>query len=129
MINRQWQESVGIFWLVGDRLILGAKPVWRAERQGDTLTFPESHISYWTDLQQSGTVPFDVEFDEHPRGGVVFDLKTRQFKIFSDCCILERKAVLNQVKKEMNLRSRRIIVLPDDKFQCARCLELMLSLS
>jgi hypothetical protein len=123
------QQTMAAKRLAGDRLILGAKPVWPAERQGDALTVPESHISFWIDLQQSGTVPFDMEYDEHPRGGVVFDLKTRQFKISTDCCILERKAVLHRVKKEMNLPGRRIIVLPDDNFRCARCLELVLTLS
>jgi hypothetical protein len=47
---------VGIFWLIGDRLILDTSPLSDAEPYGDSLGHRTSHIDYWTAQQCLGTV-------------------------------------------------------------------------
>lgn len=123
------QQSIGIFWLVEDHLIFDIGPVSAAERCGDMLTFHQTHASNWTVLQRIKGVAPSVEYQQYPRGRVVFDLKTHVFKIYADCCILERRDVLKQIREKMNLPKRGTFVSPDDNYRCTRCAELMLNAS
>src|ERR1035438_7475797 len=77
IVNKERLERIGIFWLVGDRLILKVGPLSDFERNGDTLSFPQSHISYWATLHQSKYVHSDSDYKKYPRGRVVFDVRSR----------------------------------------------------
>ena len=81
------EPSVGIFWLFRDRLILDATPISKAEAYGTALTHPTGHIDYWARLQQTGAVPAEVEYEEPPRGRVVYDGRERCFHLLADKCI------------------------------------------
>ena len=61
------EPMVGIFWLYNCCLIAHGTPLIEAEKYGDCLTSPISHIDYWTELQHNGEVSCDVEYEEPPR--------------------------------------------------------------
>jgi hypothetical protein len=124
-LDSQKQEMVGIFWLVGDHLIIDASPLSEAEPYGDSLTHRNSHIDYWTERQRLRTVPRDVEYEEHPRGRVVYYVKTKRFALYADTCILKRKSLVMQIMKAMHLLANQTDVTtdgPDGHYKCARCL-------
>jgi hypothetical protein len=116
----QPEPRVGIFWLIGQRLIIDTTPVSKAEAYSTASTHPTSHIDYWTRLQRTGAVPPEVEYEELPRGRVVFDGREQRFTLYADVCILRKKSV---VKKLL-----RLLHLPDDTalstdrhYRCSRC--------
>ena len=120
------QSKVGIFWLVGERLILDASPLSEADPYGDCLTHRNSHIDYWTEQQSLGAVPKEMEYEEPPRGRVVFNRKNERFMLYADRCILDKRAVVNLIKELMHLPSDRTDVGTDGHFghyRCYRCLE------
>ena len=120
------QPKVGIFWLVGERLILDASPLSEADPYGDCLTHRNSHIDYWTEQQSLGAVPKEMEYEEPPRGRVVFNRKNERFMLYADRCILDKSAVVNLIKELMHLPSDRTDVGTDGHFghyRCYRCLE------
>src|ERR1035437_10557045 len=82
--SAEGQQKVGIFWLIGDRLILDTSPLSDAEAYGDCLTHRNSHIDFWTAQQRFGAVPSDIEYEEPPRGRVVFNTKTLRFALYAD---------------------------------------------
>src|ERR1700689_2604442 len=97
----QGQSMVGIFWLIGDRLILDTSPLSEAEPYGDCLGHRTSHIDYWTAQQSLRTVPPDLEYEEPPRGRVVYNTKTQRFAVYADRCILKNKSVVRSIMKTM----------------------------
>jgi hypothetical protein len=124
--HEEQSSMVGIFWWFRGRLILDASPLSEAEPYGDCLTHRKSHIDYWTKQQHFGAAPKDIEYEEPPRGRVVFDRKTERFMIYADRCILAKKAVVKQIKKAMHLPSEGTDVRTDDHhghYRCYRCLE------
>src|SRR5450755_2941299 len=125
VVNKEWLERIGIFWLVGDRLTMKIGPISDFERDGDILSFPQSHIAHWATLHKSKYVPFDSDYKKYPRGRVVFDLRSRRFKIFADYCILEKKEILHQIIRLMRLPHRQTDALPDDDYSCERCRALI----
>ena len=110
-------------WLRILRLLAGGVALTRfeAERYGDCLTSPVSHIDYWTELQHNGKVSRDVEYEELPRGRVVFDVRKQQFTVYADCCILMRQDVVHQIVAQMALPSN-VPTAPDAHYRCYHCI-------
>src|ERR1035437_7994588 len=96
---------VGILWLYNCGRIVHGTPLPEAEKYGDCLTSPISHIDHWTELQHNGKVCCDAEYEEPRRGVVVFDVRKQQFVVYADRCILMRKDVIQQIVAEMALPS------------------------
>ncbi len=118
---RRSQPHVGIFWLLEGKLLIDSMPLNQAEPYGYHLTHPRNHLEVWTWFQQSGAVPADVEYEELPRGRVVYNTNTGQFTLLADKCILNEKKTIGKVITEMklpeNTRTER-----DDHYRCAVCL-------
>ena len=125
-IDRKQDETpaVGIFWLVNGRLVIDCTPVAQAESYGDCKTHERSHSDYWDQLVRTGAVP-DSEYEEHPRGRVVYDTKRNQFTIYADRCILGKKAVVQRIIREMRLPGRQTVTATDSHYRCFRCLAQM----
>jgi len=124
-LKSQHQQMVGIFWLVGDRLIIDASPLSEAEPYGDCLTHRNSHIDYWTAQQRLGEVPREIEYEDLPRGRVVYNRETQRFALYADRCILKRRPLLKQIMKAMHLMASQADVGtdgPDGHYKCAHCL-------
>ena len=122
----QGQSMVGIFWLIGDRLILDMSPLSEAEPYGDCLGHRTSHIDYWTAQQCLGTVSREIEYEEPPRGRVVFNKRTQRFALYADRCILKRKAVVKRIMEVMHLSTSQTNIGTDGHFghyKCLKCLE------
>src|ERR1035441_4486160 len=117
------EPQVGIFWLLGDRLIIDTTPMSGGEQYGDCLNHPKSHIDYWTERQRLGDLPRDTEYEEHPRGRVVYNTKTDRYSFCADRCILRKKSVVKRIVKAMHLPIEMTDVLTDGDYRCFRCLE------
>ena len=116
------ERRVGIFWLAGNRLLCDTSPLSEAEEYGNCLTHPTSHIDHWRRLQQAGTVPPDIEYEEHPRGRVVLNTKTERFTIYADRCILNRQSVVSRILKAVHLEAGETDLKTDDHYRCFKCL-------
>ncbi len=112
---------VGIFWLIDERLILDTTLLSEAEPYGDCLTHGNSHIDFWTEQQNLGMVPSEIEYEEYPRGRVVLNTKAREFYLLADRCILKDRATVNRIKKAMHLPPKTTIDT-DPHYRCAKCL-------
>jgi hypothetical protein len=120
------QQMVGIFWMMDARLIIKASPLNEAEPYGDCLSHRNSHIDYWTEQQRLGAVPRDVEYEEYPRGRVVYNRKIQRFTLYADRCILKEESVIDQIMKAMHLPAKQTDVTtdgPEGHYKCSRCLE------
>jgi hypothetical protein len=114
------KQMVGIFWLVDGRLIIDASPLSEAEPYGDLLTHRNSHIDYWTEQQRLGAVSTDVEYEEHPRGRVTYNIKAQQFHLMADRCIIGDSAAVARIIEAMHL-SANTIVDSDSHYRCPGC--------
>jgi len=124
MRSDRLEPRVGIFWLFGDRLLIDSTPVSAAEPYGDCLGHSKSHIDFWTEHQRLGDLPRDTEYEEHPRGRVVYNTKTGRHCLCADRCILRRKTVVERLIKTMHLPIEMVDTLTDSHYRCFRCLTL-----
>jgi hypothetical protein len=115
------EPQVGIFWLVDGKLLIDRAPVTGAEPYGDFLTHAAGHDKAWERFQSTGIAPRDMEYDEPPRGRVMYNAKTGQFTLLADACILKRKDLIAQIKKDLHLRKKTTLGT-DSHYRCFKCL-------
>jgi len=114
-------SKVGVFWLVDDVLLVHTTPLGKAEAYGDFLIHSDGHDKVWEKYQENGVVPGELEYDEPPRGRVMYDTKTCRFTLLADRCILRRNDLAEKIKKEMHLPNA-IKVGSDPHYRCSACL-------
>lgn len=117
-----FEPRVSIFWLFRQKLIIDATRLFAAEKYGDCLTHPGSHIKYWTSLQRRGVVPKEIEYEEQPRGRVVYHTPTNRFTLYADQCVLDRPEFIQWILTQMHLPAGITDLSKDLHYRCARCL-------
>ena len=116
------EPRLGIFWLVGGKLIMESAPVSAAEPYGGQLTHPRSHSELWQQYQRAGSVPADMEFDQPPRGRVMFDTRSQRFTVLADLCILRNKSIARRIMSELKL-PKNTKTDADSCYRCSACLQ------
>lgn len=112
---------VGIFWLYEANLLIDGVPLAEAEHWGEYRNYQLGHQDLWSRYQRSGLAPRAVEYDDVPRGRVVFDSVHRRFFLYADRCILRQTAVVNRIRSELNLPPETEAGA-DEHYRCPRCM-------
>jgi hypothetical protein len=113
--------SVGIFWVVSGKLLIDSSALSGAERYGHNLTYPHGHNKVWERFQRKGIVPLEMEYEEAPRGRVMFNTQSQQFTLLADRCILRNKSVLREIMRKL-LLPRGTEIDTDSHYRCSACL-------
>lgn len=124
--TKQGEPIVGIFWLFNGQLIFDTSLLSDGEDDGEFIDHPTGHTDYWEELQRLGVVPRDVDYEEPPRGRVLFKKKSGRFALYADRCILKRKSVVKEIMKAMRLPASKTDVGSDGQlghYKCYECLE------
>ena len=119
--QRVGTPKVGIFWRVGKRLVLAGTPLAEAESYGECRNFPTSHVNYWEELQRDGKLSPEMEYDEPPRGRVVYNTRTERFTLMADRCIIGNKRLVAQIMNKLHL-PKDTSVERDLHYRCAACI-------
>ncbi len=115
------EPHLGIFWLVDGELVIQHSALAESEAYGDHRNYSGSHIEIWKQLQRQQCVPAESEYEEFPRGRVIFHPASDAFTILADHCILARKDLIERIKKVLRLPQN--VNLSDDlHYRCAKCL-------
>lgn len=115
-------QMVGIVWLVEDKLILDVSPISEADPYGECLGHPRSHINHWEVLRCNGQVDPDSEYDEFPRGRVIYNVKQKKFHLLLDSCIQRNALIVSSITEAMHLPEDTIID-SDHHYRCPKSLQ------
>lgn len=100
--------SVGIFWGIPKpdgswTILIDATSLAEAEPYGDFLTHPRGHYEVWSRWQKRRAVPLSGpsiseaiahhEYEDFPRGRIVYNIKTRQFILYADRRLQQEHAI------------------------------------
>jgi hypothetical protein len=119
--RRKEEPHVGIFWVVRGNLLMDSTPLSAGEFHGDHLTHPRGHAEVWEQFQRKGLVFPEVEYEEFPRGRMMFDTRTRRFLLLADRCILRDKNIVSKTMSELKL-PRSTEMGTDEHYRCSVCL-------
>lgn len=125
------EACVGIFWFVpGDdqqsKLVTDMTVLAVAEPYGDCMTHPRGHYEVWEEWRQLRDahrskleIPKSTsaaEYEEYPRGRVVYHLPTDTFWIYADARIQNRSRI-NAITMVFGLLNRNCVVKSDTHYQ------------
>jgi len=114
--------EVGIIFLYGNRLFIDSTPISDAADYGALKTYEKGHPDYWEELQRSGVVPRDIEYDEVPRGRVTADPRRGTFLLLLDRCIRSRQDLVDHIRELMHLPAgSETEVSRDSHYVCPGC--------
>jgi hypothetical protein len=120
--------QVGIFWLVqpsnGEaRLLTADCPLDQAEPYGDCLTYGPGHYETWAHWHRDRTVEpvlralvRSYEYEDWPRGRIVFDRVRDLFVLYADRKLLT-PATIARIATQFHLPAERIEVQSDFHYQ------------
>jgi hypothetical protein len=124
---------VGIFWAIsyegaGAILVDHRCSLQDAERYGGMLTYPLGHHEVW-DRWRKRMAGLEVpvlsivamsEYEEWPRGRVVYDTERERSIVYADAQILGRSALLSAIHERFGLPIGRIDAKWDDHYRGVR---------
>jgi hypothetical protein len=124
---------VGPFWVVeadGQAALVSlAVPLERADPYGDMLTVDTGHLEHWSHLAHRGTgalreaglptAPVWSEYEEWPRGRVLYDRTARRFVVRADRQ-LQRPEFLRLIADRFRIEAVVVTMLSDDHYRSIR---------
>ncbi len=130
-----WRNSVdscvGFFWFLPSSKPHGMRQILPviitlsdAERYGECLTHPSGHADFWRELGKSGrnAIASTTEYDDHPRGRVVFDTKSNKSVIYIDDR-LKANVYIKKILTEYMINCNSYIIRLDEHYRMkALCL-------
>jgi hypothetical protein len=104
------------------RLLAAGCPLDQAEPYGDCLTYSPGHYETWARWRRDRTVPAlralvrSHEYEDWPRGRIVFDRSSDLFIIYADRKLLT-PAMIARIKAQFHLPAERTEVTSDWHYQ------------
>jgi hypothetical protein len=127
---------VGIFWAVQEQ---GAPAILfehrcslnEAEPYGSMLTCAHGHYDVWEQWRKNiatrsagVTSPIAMsEYEEWPRGRIVYDTESERFVLYADAQILRRPVLIAAIHEKFGLPTDRTDAKPDNHYRSTRQLE------
>lgn len=118
--------SVGIFWKIGNVLVIDRSSLDHAETYGDCLTHASGHYERWEEWQRLGGAglhrlgyPIDIastEYDEWPRGRVVHEVQRARFVVYADVRI-QKPAAISALIEAFGLGTQTVVVESDSHYR------------
>jgi hypothetical protein len=115
---------VGIFWVVQategkPRLLAAGCPLHQAEAYGDCLTYSTGHYETWAHWRRDKTVDpalrtlvCSYEYEDWPRGRIVFDRSRDLFILYADRKLMT-PATIARIKTQFHLPADRTEIQSD----------------
>lgn len=114
--------AVGIFWRVSDVLVVDRSTLNEAELYGDCMTHSAGHYERWLQWQALGgarlkeagypSLIVTTEYDEWPRGRVVYETLSDRFMIYADRH-LQRPEIVVALKTLFGITTADVVIKND----------------
>ena len=123
------EPHLGIFWMIatseGAQLLAASCPLSEAEPYGDFLTFGPGHYEVWQNWRRSRVLNPDsrgvvrsYEYEDWPRGRIVFNRPKARFILYADRKLL-RPETLKRIARRFALPPASADVETDFHYQSA----------
>ena len=112
--------KVALFFYYDGKVLQASTPVREAEETAGWKNHDVSHSDYWDIYKIINRKFKDIEYEEIPRGRVVYNVHKDQFTLFIDQC-LNKPDILSQLMGAFSLPSAKTEVGFDEHYVCNNC--------
>lgn len=107
---------VGIFWIFKGALIQDTVPCSQGEEYGDFINGKSDHCTYWPGAQRRIPGTAQYEYDQVPRGRVVYRKKDGIFLVYGSEKFIQNEMQKGMVQAAFNLPKDKIIFKADEHY-------------
>ena len=118
---------VGIFWAIQEQgsaasIVEHRCSMKEAEPYGTMLTCPHGHYEVWEQWRKAGgrAAIAESEYEEWPRGRIVYDTENERFILYADAQILGDPALIAEIHEKFGLPIDRTDAKRDNHYQRTR---------
>ena len=119
--ERSLEPQVGIVFLVGGEVLIESTPLSSVGISAGCQDHGGNHDRFWHVLLAQNAVPLGSEYDEYPRGRIVYNVASRRFAVLLDRCIHERAKAVASIIELLHLPADRIEISTDSHYECPAC--------
>lgn len=107
--------KIGIFWYYQHKVVGIAHIATTVDSLG-LADSPYAHVSYWKELQAQIPVLMHLEYEEVPRGRVIFDSNRQKLGVFLDAKLL-KKDIVNKIAAFFDAEYDDLILRKDPHYK------------
>lgn len=112
--------EVGIFWIWYDQLIQNSVPWWDTKwfeiGREQIYDFPVDHYTYWQRLKKHVPNLVFLEYDEVPRGRVIYNKTKKTFCVYGSKKDMKSKKVQSLIKDGFSLYGKKVVFKEDSHY-------------
>jgi hypothetical protein len=109
------QAKVGIFWMFQGKLLPAAVPVSEGVEDTEAINGQADHVHYWLTLQRLHPELRNLEYEQVPRGRVLFLKEPKTFCVYMDK-VLHKPKIKQALREEFGLPKARTRFLIDPHY-------------
>ena len=125
-LQMRWKEAVskysggkkpalvGIFWYHGKKVYGDFCCLSAAEPYGNILGPNSNHVDFWPQVQKQVQELRFEEYENKPRGRLLFDLAAGQFVLISSQAIVKSKSAVKAICRRCNIPADMDVILRTD---------------
>ena len=108
---------IGLFWIINGNIDGYREPLKNGEKYGNTIQPRYDHFNYFEKIQEKYKKLKNLEYDDIPRGRVIFDTRKNKFVILSSKKVLNDKNLVKKVCEFFNLSKDNVKLRWDEHYE------------
>jgi hypothetical protein len=115
------EPHVGIAFLVGGQVLIESTPLSKVKVSAGCQDHGGDHVRFWRELLAKRVVPPGSEYDDYPRGRIVYNVARERFVVMLDRCIRDHAEAITKIIESLHLPADRIEISTDSHYECPAC--------
>lgn len=111
------KEKIGIFWYYDQKLMVKASALTEVKPVAGYADYEVTHHEVWDSLRFSNPELFDDEYDEVPRGRVIFNANQNLFYVYSSAKLISDRIFQGKVLEQFILPRAKTIFKADEHYE------------
>ena len=106
--------KVGIFWIYNNQIIGKTYSLSEAEEYGDFLSPILGHYEYWEEIQKQVPELYYEEYENIPRGRIVYNRINKKFVLLSSKKIIRSRSAIAAIKAFFSIPDNTKLIKKSD---------------
>ena len=121
-IEESREPEIGIFYIIGNELLIDSVPVREVPAQGGYKVFDKIHKIWWQEIQRE-LISFKAltkgrNYNYYPRGRVTYIVHEDRYYVLLDKAILKNKKKVDNIVKSFKLPYGKYEIQQDSHYNC-----------
>ena len=110
-------SSIGVFWIYDNRIFLETQKIIDLKPINGYIDSDLAHYEVWDSVKYQHSKFFLFEYEDVPRGRVIYDVKNKRFVVYCNPYILQNKTEIKLILEGFQLSNMNSIFIEDEHYK------------